>query len=138
MSGGRHGTGDGVESSVGIGDDTQARTWLRKAPAIQHSEVADHIEQGGCLRGVVLEAQDDGPTPSYAAYLLSSWRRGYSVLHLESSTRPRLFRSLDRLLALVRVEYAFRGTIALCLASEPPPRPNIWRITHGRTFSRPT
>lgn len=109
---------------------------LDVSPVITHSEVFERVEQGGCLRGVVVEAQDDGAHPRYAAFLLSSWRKEYTVLGFDSAERPRLFRGLERLLALVRVEYGFRGTIALRLASEGPLRHQTWRITHATDFPR--
>ncbi len=111
---------------------------LEACPIIAHGEVSSRIEQGGCLRGVVLEAQEDEPHPRYAAFLLSSWRREYTVLGFGSAERPRLFRDLDRMLALVRTEYAFKGTVALRLANDGPPRQHSWRITHGSNFSRST
>ena len=109
---------------------------LEACPVITHDEAFSRIEQGGCLRGVVLEAQDDGHRPQYAAFLLFSWRKEYTVLGFGAAERPRLFRDLDRVLALVRCEYAFMGTVALRLANDGPPRQHSWRITHGSDFSR--
>ena len=109
---------------------------VEACPIITHDEAFSRIEQGGCLRGVVLEAQEDGPRPQYAVFLLSSWRKEYTVLGFGSAERPRLFRDLDRVLALVRCEYAFKGTVALRIVDAGPPRKQSWRISHGSDFSR--
>ena len=112
---------------------------LHSSPVITHNEVQGRIDQGGCLRGVVLEAQDNEGHPRYAAFLLSSWRKEYTVLGFDSKERPRLFRGVDRLLALVRREYGFKGTIAVRLADGDPPRKHSWRIvSHGADFARPS
>ena len=110
---------------------------LTASPVITHGEVASRVEQGGCLRGVLLEAQEDDACPRYAVFLLSSWRKEYTVLGFNSSVRPRLFRDLDRVLRLVRFDYEFKGTVALRLASDAPPRKHSWRITHGANLARP-
>ena len=109
---------------------------LNASPVITHSEVASRLGQGGCLRGVLLEAQEDVASPSYAVFLLSSWRKEYTVLGFNSEERPRLFRDLDRVLRLVRIDYEFKGTVALRLASDAPPRQHSWRITHGANLAR--
>ena len=107
---------------------------LRSSPLC---EVFNRIEQGGCLRGAVVEAQDDSPHPKYAVFLLSSWRKEYTVLGFNSREKPRLFRGLDRIILLVRGDYGFKGTVAVRLASEGPLRSHSWRITHGADFARP-
>ena len=109
---------------------------LETSPVITHVEVFSRIDQGGCLRGAVVEAQDDHPHPQYAVFLLSSWRKEYTVLGFNSRESPRLFRSLDRILALVRVDYGFKGIVAVRIAGEEPLRPHSWRITHGADFPR--
>ena len=112
---------------------------LSTSPVITHHEIQGRIDQGGCLRGVVLEAQNDDAHPRYAAFLLSSWRKEYTVLGFDSNERPRLFRGVDRLLALVRREYGFKGTIALRIADGDFPRKHSWRIvSHGADFARST
>ena len=110
---------------------------LNASPVITHSEVVSRVEQGGCLRGVLLEAQEDDAFPKYAVFVLSSWRKEYTVLGFNSAERPRLFRDLDRVLRLVRIDYRFKGTVALRLASDAPPRQHSWRITHGANLARP-
>ncbi len=62
---------------------------LTASPVITHSEVASRVGQGGCLRGVLLEAQEDNASPHYAVFLLSSWRKEYTVLGFNSAERPR-------------------------------------------------
>ena len=111
---------------------------LETSPVITHGEVFTRIEQGGCLRGVVVEAQDDGSHPRYAVFLLSSWRKEYTVLGFNSREIPRFFRGLDRIIVLVRSDYGFTGTVAVRLASEGPFRSHSWRITQGTDFTRAT
>ena len=110
---------------------------LSTSPVITHSEVANRVEQGGCLRGALLEAQEDDAYPNYAVFLLSSWCKEYTILGFNSAERPRLFRDLDRVLRLVRIDYEFKGTVALRLASDAPPRQHSWRITHGANLAGP-
>ena len=109
---------------------------LETSPVITHAEVFSRIEQGGCLRGAVVEAQDDGSHPRYAVFLLSSWRKEYTVLGFNSRETPRFFRGLDRIIVLVRSDYGFKGTVAVRLASEGPFRSHSWRITQGTDFTR--
>lgn len=111
---------------------------LDASPVITHAEVASRIGQGGCLRGVLLEAQEDDASPSYAVFLLSSWRKEYTVLGFNSEERPRTFRDLDRVLRLVRIDYEFKGTVALRSASDAPLRQHSWRISHGANLARST
>ena len=130
----------GAEARSGTAKPKQDRgrptSRLHASPVITHTEVASRLDQGGCLRGVVLEAQKDDAHPDYAIFLLSSWRKEYTVLGFNSAERPRLFRDLDRVLRLVRIDYEFKGTVALRLATDAPPRQHSWRITHGANIAR--
>jgi hypothetical protein len=118
------------ESNNGtIGEGSEASFLLRTCPPITHADITDKLEGDGYIRGVILEAQDDGKQPRYAVVLLVSWRKGYCVLHVHWPARPRLFRDLDRLLVLLRFEYRFDGTIAIKRAGDVPGGKRYWRVT---------
>ena len=68
------GTDQGSAAAKQDQDRSRPVPRLNASPVITHSEVASRVEQGGCLRGVLLEAQEDDACPNYAVILLSSWR----------------------------------------------------------------
>jgi hypothetical protein len=110
-------------------DGSQGSFLLRTCPPITHADITDKLKGDGYIRGVILEAQDDGKKPRYAAFLLVSWRKGYCVLHVHWPARPRLFRDLDRLFVLLRFEYRFEGTIAVKRLNDVPTGKRHWRVT---------
>ncbi len=103
---------------IGASRDAKGAGLIATAPAITHAELTERLQANGVVRGAILEAQDDSPTPKYAVYFLTSWRRGYCILHVHYPERPRLFRDLDRLMATIRSEYGFTGAVAVTRASE--------------------
>jgi hypothetical protein len=102
---------------------------LQTCQPVTHAEITERLKDGGYIRGAVLEAQDDSKQPKYAVFLLTNWRKGYCVLHVQWPARPRLFRDLDRLLVLLRYEYSFTGTIELKRASDVSEGKRHWRVT---------
>ncbi len=105
----------GDEEGIDFGGTS---AWMLTAPSITHAEITEQLERGGRLRGATIEAQDDGPAPKYAVYLLVSWRRPYCILNVFGALRPRLFREISRLLVMIRSDYQYRGMIAMTLASD--------------------
>lgn len=100
------------------GDSSRSSMW-RTAPPITHADIVEWVAKGGYLRSVIIEAQGEKERrPWYAVYVLASWRPGYCIFHVHWPARPRLFRDLDRLMALIRFEFRYEGTVAVRLASE--------------------
>jgi hypothetical protein len=91
---------------------------IQSGESIRHAEVMERLKGGGALRGAIVEAQDESRKPSYVLFVLTSWRKGYCVLHVKWPARPRIFRDADLLLALIRFEYGYTGTIVLKRASD--------------------
>jgi hypothetical protein len=54
---------------------------LQTCQPVTHAEITERLEDGGHIRGAILEAQDDGKQPKYAV-LLTNGRKGYCVLHV--------------------------------------------------------
>ena len=103
--------------------------FLEACAPITHAELTEKLKEGGYVRSAVLEAQDDSREPRYAVFLLVSWRKGYCVLHVHWPAKPRMYRDLDRLLALLRFDYRFTGTVAIKRASD---------VSEGTRQRRPT
>jgi len=109
-------------------EQSEASSLLQTCLPVTHGEITEKLQQGGFLKGAVLEAQDESRQPKYAVFLLPSWRRGYCILHVHWPARPRLYRDLDRLLVLIRFDYGYTGTIALKRASDASGSKRYWRV----------
>jgi len=123
------GLNQSADAAANPAETSEGSTLLHTCQPITHAEITDRLKDDGHIRGAVLEAQDDSKQPKYAVFLLTNWRKGYCVLHVHWPARPRLFRDLDRLLVLLRFEYAFTGTIALKRASDVSEGKRHWRVT---------
>lgn len=87
--------------------------------AITNAEIMRGLAEGGYIRGIIVEAQDrTSRTPSYAVYVLATWRPGYSLFNIAFPHRPRFFRDLDRLMELIRFELQFEGNVNIRLAGD--------------------
>lgn len=117
------------DGEANAAETSRGSVLLETCQPISHAEITERLKDGGQVRGAVFEAQDDSRQPKYAVFLLTNWRKGYCVLHVAWPARPRLFRDLDRLLGLVRFDYAFTGTIALKRASDVSEGKRHWRVT---------
>lgn len=105
-------------------------------PSTTHAEIVEGIAAGGYIRGVMVEAQEpDSRAPWYALYVLTSWRKGYSVFHIAYPARPRLFRDLDRLMEMLRFEFRFRGAVSVRLAGEQVAQKSA-KLRHERISQR--
>ena len=109
------------------------KSWmLEHCSQISHAEITGNLGNGGHLKGAIIEAQDDCADPRYAVFLLASWRSSYHVLRVHWPARPRLFRDLGRLMALLRMAYGFKGPIAHTIASPDPEKAHTrmaWRVS---------
>ena len=109
------------------------KSWmLEHCSHITHAEITEHLGTGGHIKAAIVEAQDDRADPRYAVFLLASWRSSYHVLRVHWPARPRLFKDVDRLLALLRMAYGFKGPVAVTVASADPEKAHTrmaWRIS---------
>ena len=94
---------------------TVSEAW-RTAPGITQGEIHAWLQRDGYVRSVIVESE---PTEThktrYSVFLLTSWRPGYHILHVNWPARPRLFKDFERLQALIRHEFGYQDTIAVRL-----------------------
>jgi hypothetical protein len=122
MLGDESGVVGNVSRSVpnGNGDDEEppgpiSEAW-KDAPGITQGEILEWLERGGYLRSVVIESEpSETHKTRYSLFLLTSWRPGYCIMHVNWPARPRLFKDFERLQALVRHEFRYQDTIAVRL-----------------------
>ncbi len=81
--------------------------------SITNLEISDYLKDNGHITGVIVEARGGVRQAKYAALFSTSWRSGYCILHKNWPSVPRLYRDLDRLLALIRLDYRYTGEITL-------------------------
>ncbi len=109
------------------------KSWmLEHCSQISHGEITEHLVSGGHIKAAIIEAQDDCADPRYAVFLLASWRSSYHVLRVHWPARPRLFKDVGRLMALLRMAYGFKGPVAITIASPDPEKAHTrmaWRIS---------
>ena len=88
----------------------------KDVPGVTLGEIVDWPQRGGYLRSVVVESEpSDTHKTRYSLFLLTSWRPGYHILHVNWPARPRLFKDFERLQALIRHEFRYEDTIAVRL-----------------------
>lgn len=92
---------------------------------LTHSELIDRLREGRAVLDCVIEAvpQADSKHPLYLLFLSCNFSpRGYRVYRVGDYIRPRLFRDLDRVVAMIRNEFFYGGTIHLRLQEKSPQR----------------
>jgi hypothetical protein len=88
----------------------------RDAPGITQTEIGEWLQQGGYLRSVIVESEaSETHKTRYSLFVLTSWRKGYHIMHVNWPARPRLFKDFERLQALIRHEFGYQETIAVRL-----------------------
>ena len=86
------------------------------APGITQSEILDWLQRGGYIRSIIVETEpSDTHKTRYSVFLLTSWRAGYHIMHVNWPARPRLFKDFERLQALLRHDFRYVDTIAVRL-----------------------
>jgi hypothetical protein len=94
---------------------TVAASW-GSAPGITQSEILDWLQRGGYIRSIIVETEpSDTHKTRYSVFLLTSWRAGYHIMHVNWPARPRLFKDFERLQALLRHDFRYKDTIAVRL-----------------------
>ena len=70
------------------------------------------------MRKVLVVSKDMAGGVEHLAYLWTSWRRGFRPLRTWDDKYDRTYRDLDRLLTLVRIDFRYRGPIALYMEGD--------------------
>ena len=121
--------GDGERHPQGSSQVLDAGALLADHPRRDHGTPGS---TGGHIKAAIVEAQDECANPRYAVFVLASWRSSYHVLRIHWPARPRLFRDVDRLLALLRMAYGFKGPVAFTIASPDSEKAHTrmaWRVS---------
>ena len=94
---------------------TVSEAW-KTAPGITQGEIHAWLQRDGYVRSVIVESEpSETHKTRYSVFLLTSWRPGYHILHVNWPARPRLFKDFERLQALIRHEFGYQDTIAVRL-----------------------
>lgn len=105
----------------------------RNLHPVNIGELHGYLESGNVLTGARIEAVKRVPQPLYVLYVNGHWRpAGYKIFEVNRPERPRFFRDVDRIIALLRVELQYDGKIELVES------PQIRRVSHVRSRSRIT
>ena len=81
---------------------------------VTYPEVRGLLRRGGYLRSVLVEGKAlDGGGTVYSVYVVGSWHPDWHAFHVAYPARKRTFRSLDRLMSLLRVDLGYQGDIVL-------------------------
>jgi hypothetical protein len=67
---------------------------------------------------VFIIARTDERGAGYVAYMRAGWARGFKPLRTFRDKSDRVFRSLDKLVDLLRNEFQYRGEISLFVAGD--------------------
>ena len=89
----------------------QHRTW-------QEADIKAGIRAGGSIVGVFIVARKDGRGKGFVAYIRAGWARGFLPLRTFRDRSDRVFRSLDKLVSLIRDEFRYAGEISLYAAGD--------------------
>jgi hypothetical protein len=104
-------------------DEVQVTDALERASqtrSVGYKEVMEQLERKGRLRRVVVETHpsEDGVSSVYALFLECSWyTKQLRILIISGPARPRFYRDLDRLLAMIRNDFSYKGTVEVTMKS---------------------
>ena len=68
--------------------------------------------------GVFIVARKDGRRQGFVAYIRAGWARGFLPLRTFRDRSDRVYRSLDKLVSLIRDEFRYTGEISLFAAGD--------------------
>jgi hypothetical protein len=86
---------------------------------LQEGEIKLALQNGGYIRNVLVISKRVGESREYLAYFRPSWRRELLPLRTWQDKADRLYRDLNRLLVLIRDDFAFQGVVPLYVAGDP-------------------
>ena len=99
---------------------------------LQEGEIKQGLEEGGHIRNVLVVSRGEGKRTEHLAYFRPSWRRDFLPLRTWADEGDRMYRDLDRLLTLIREDFAYCGVIPLYLAGDPGLRKYKVPLAHER------
>ena len=89
----------------------QHRSW-------QEADIKIGIRAGGSVVGVFIVARQDERRQGFVAYIRTGWARGFLPLRTFRDRSDRVYRSLDKLVSLIRNEFRYAGEISLFAAGD--------------------
>lgn len=87
------------------------RTW-------QEADIKGGVQKGGSVLGVFIICRKDDRGSGFIPYIRASWARGFRPLRTYRDRSDRVFRSLDKLVGLIREEFRYSGEISLFVAGD--------------------
>ena len=86
---------------------------------LQEGEIRQELQNGGRLRNILIITKTIEGAPEHLAYVRPSWRREFLPLRTWGDKDDRTYKDLDRLLALLRDDFGYRGFIGLYMDGDP-------------------
>lgn len=87
------------------------RTW-------QEADIKGGVQKGGSVLGVLIICRNDERGSGFIPYIRANWARGFRPLRTYRDRSDRVFRSLDKLVALIREEFRYSGEISLFVTGD--------------------
>lgn len=84
----------------------------------QEADIKAGVRKGQKVLGVFLITREDDKGPLYVTYLRTSWTRGFLPLRTFRDKADRVYRDLDKLLCLLREDFAYPGEVSIFLAGD--------------------
>ena len=83
-------------------------------------EIKQGLAEGGRLRNVLVVCSVGDPAErEHLAYIRPSWRREFLPLRTWGDKADRTYKDVDRLLALLRDDFGYKGVIPFYVADDP-------------------
>lgn len=106
--------GSGSDGRADRAVSLEAAQALAGPPPIVFSRLRDLLQSGRYIRSALVEQEPAAEGGSvFTLYLVGSWHPGWHVLCGSEPTARRSFRSLDRLLLLLRQRLGFQGDVVV-------------------------
>jgi hypothetical protein len=93
------------------GGDLRHQSW-------QEADIKAGLRDGGAVVGVFVVARAEPRGAGFAAYIRTDWARGFRPLRTFRDRSDRIFRSLDKLVGLLRDDFHYSGEITLFVAGD--------------------
>ena len=84
----------------------------------QEADIKAGVRKGEKVLGAFLITREDHKGPLYVTYLRTSWTRGFLPLRTFRDKADRVYRDLDKLLALLRKDFAYPGEVSIFVAGD--------------------
>lgn len=85
---------------------------------LQEGDIKAALADGGRILNVIIICRSDAEGCEHIPYFHTSWGRGFRALRTWADKGDRTYRDLNRLLALVRSDFEYKGYIVLYLAGD--------------------